>query len=369
MKKEIGGEFYLPGPCLLGRRLNQFGRLIPRDARCFLTSSGRDSLNLIIRILGLTSDDEVLLPSYLCPDILRPLREANIFVSFYRINRDLSIDFDDIERRIKKTTKALLIIHYFGYPQPIKEIQRLSQEHSLWWIEDSVQSMLSKYADQPLGWFGDIGFTSFRKYLPVLDGSLLLINTGNLNDNNPKWSSNSLEHWFYLWLRYWGMGFKLLYHKTRIAPKPLFLQLLARADELLNKYPKPTKISFLSQSLLHKLDFDEIISRRRKNFRYLLNNWPSEAIQPLFQELPADVCPLGFPVLTENRDHVKQKLISRKIYPPVHWELPPEIDKYEFGLSWEISRHILTIPIDQRYGLDEMGYVIRQIKEMERDKG
>lgn len=365
MKKEIGGEFHLPRLCLLGRRLNQFGRFMPQDARCFLTSSGRDSLNLIIRILGLTPDDEVLLPSYLCPDILRPFREANMVVSFYRINRDLSIDLDDIERRIKKTTKALLIIHYFGYPQPIKEIQRLSCKHSLWWIEDSVQSMLSKYDGQSLGWFGDIGFTSFRKYLPVLDGSLLLINKERLSDNNPKWAGPSLSHLLYLCLRYWGMGLKSLYLKAYLAPKFLFLWLFAQAEGLLNKYPKPAKMSSLSQKLLNRFDFDEIISRRRKNFQYLLDNWSSQAIHPLFQGLPADVCPLGFPVFAENRDYVRQKLIKRRIYPPVHWELPLEIDKNEFGVSWEVSRHILTIPIDQRYGIDDMEYVIRQIKGLE----
>lgn len=361
--REIGGEFHLPISYLFKKRLNQFNRFIPNSAS-FLTSSGRDSLSLIIKLLGLTPDDEVLLPSYLCPDILRPFREAGIATSFYRINRNLSIDFDDIERRITKKTKALLVIHYFGYPQPIKEIRRLADKHSLWWIEDSVQSFLSKYDAQPLGWFGDIGFTSYRKFLPILDGSLVLINNKELGDS-PEWETNSLNYWLYLCLRYWGMRLKSLYLKTYLAPKPLFLWFFDQAERTLNRRPKPARMSALSKRLLNRFDFDDIISRRRRNFQYLLNNWPSKTIQPLFQKLPADVCPLGFPVFANNRDYVKQQSIRRRIYPPIHWELPEEVDKDEFAVSWEISRHILTIPIDQRYGLDEMNYIIRQVKEIE----
>ena len=134
---------------------------------------------------------------------------------------------------------------------------------------------------------------------------------------------------------------------------------------MLNKYPKPAKISVLSKSLLYKFDFDEIVSRRRRNFQYLLDNWHFKIIQPLFHSLPPDVCPLGFPVIVKDRDYIKQELIKRRIYSPIHWNLPPDIDKEEFKGSWEISRHILTIPVDQRYGLSEMDYILEQIQEIE----
>lgn len=367
MRTEIGGEFYLLIPHLFKRQLKQFDGFILQDARYFLTSSGRDSLKLIIRILDLTQHDEVLLPSYLCGDILRPFKEENVGFAFYRVNADLSVSIGDIKKKIKSNTKALLIIHYFGYPQAIKEIQKLTKEHSLYLIEDTAQSFLTKYNGQFLGSAGDLAFTSFRKYLPVLDGSLVLLNREEIN-NSFKWARPSPTHIFYLCLRYLGMSFKNLYLKAYFVPKPLFLWLFTKADEMLNEYPKPAKISALSESLLHKLDFDSITMKRRGNFQYLLDNWHFDIAQPLFNELPAGVCPLGFPVLAKDRDHVKQELIKRKVYPPIHWNLPLEIDEDEFSVSWEISQTILTIPIDQRYELKDMHYILRQMEEIEGKK-
>lgn len=364
MNKEIGGEFAFSVSYFFKKRLNQLDRFIP-DGTSLLTSSGRDSLSLIIKVLGLTSDDGVLLPSYLCPEILRPFREANIFVSFYRINKDLSIDLDDIARRVTKKTKALLIIHYFGYPQPIRQLRQLSQQHSLFLIEDMVQSFLTKDNGQPLGSVGDVAFTSFRKFLPVLDGSLALFKTEIVSVNSVKWANQSLTHLFYLCLRYLGMSSKNLYLKSLLVPKPLFLWLFEQADELLNRYPKPAKISSLSQSLLHKFDFNEIISRRRSNFQHLLDNWHFETVQPLLWSLPFGVCPLGFPVIAEDRDYFKRELIKRKVYPPIHWNLPLDISQEEFKTPWEISRHILTMPIDQRYEIRDMDYILRQIEKIE----
>ena len=365
MKKEIGGEFQLPLSCWFKKRSTQFARFIPQDAT-FLTSSGRDSLALIVSILGLTPDDEVLLPSYLCPEILRPFREAGITPAFYRINRNLSADLDDIERRIRIRTRAIMVIHYFGYPQPIEELKKLSEEHSLYLIEDAVQSFLSKYNEQPLGAAGDLAFTSFRKFLPVLDGSSLLINTSRVGSSNVKWARTSSTRLLYLCLRHLGMSLKDLYLKARLVPKPLFLWLLTRADEMVNTYAKPARISLLSKSLLCKADFDEIVSRRRTNFKHLLDNWSFDMIRPLFDSLPPGVCPLGFPVIIEDRDYVRQELIRRKVYSPIHWNLPPDIDEKEFRISWEISRHILTIPVDQRYGLQDMHYILEQIQEIVR---
>ena len=367
--REIGGEFPLPVSYIFTRRTNQLRRFIPNSAQYCLTASGRDSLSLIIRILGLTQNDEVLLPSYLCVDILTPFKEEGVNFTFYKVDGDLRVDIGDIEGKITRKTKALLIIHYFGYPQAIGEIQKLAEERSLYLIEDAVQSFLSKSNGRLLGQFGYIGFTSFRKFLPVLDGSLVLINREQMNNNfKCIWAKASATHLLYLCLRYLGMSLKNLYLKIHLIPKPLFLWFFALSDRVLNKYPKPAKMSDLSKRFLSRLDFGDIITKRRTNFQYLLDNWHFDIIQPLFHELPTDVCPLGFPVLARDRDYIKQELVKRGIYPPIHWNLSSDIDKKEFKTSWEISQEILTIPIDQRYELDDMDYILRQIEEIEGKK-
>ena len=200
MKKEIGGEFHLPLSFLFKEQSNQFDRFITNGSKYFLTSSGRDSLKLIIKILGLTQRDEVLLPAYLGQEVLIPFQKEGVNFTFYKVNRRLVADIDDIKGKIRGNTKALLVIHYFGYRQPVEEIRKSFEEHSMYLIEDTAQSLLTKYNGQFLGRSGDLAFTSFRKLLPVLDGSLLMINREGLG-NDSKWSTRSLCHSFYLTLK------------------------------------------------------------------------------------------------------------------------------------------------------------------------
>lgn len=366
MRREVGGEYDLPISWLCRKKLGQLNEFVSRRSHVF-TASGRDSLKLIIRVLGLTGDDEIMLPSYLCEAVLRPFKEEKVKFVFYRVNENLKIDITDIENKITHKTRALLVIHYFGYPQHLEQIQQLCGRHSIYLIEDLAQSFLTRRGGQFLGDAGDVSFNSFRKFLPVLDGSLLIINNKNIGFI-PSWERSSLNHFIYICCRLFGMKFKSIYLETRLFPKVMFLRLFIIADEFLNKYRKPARISFISKSILGRLDFEETILKRRRNFQYLLDNWHVDMFQPLFVDLPDGVCPLGFPILVENRDHVRNELIRRRIYPPVHWNLPVEIDKEEFDIPWKISQSILTIPVDQRYELNDMDYVLENIQDVARHR-
>jgi hypothetical protein len=153
-----------------------------------------------------------------------------------------------------------------------------------------------------------------------------------------------------------------MYLYWHIVPKPFYLGVYSIAEHFHDKYPRPAKISGFSMRKIDNIDFASIQPIRRENFQFLLNNWPSETIRPLFSVLPENVCPLGFPILAKNRDEVKQKLIYANIYPPIHWKLPSEVEKNEYSTSWDISNNILTIPIDQRYDIDDMKYITDKIK-------
>jgi len=363
IKTEVGSDFSIPLSHLWRKSPNQHGGFIPEGSTYFLTCNGRASLRLIFRILGLTNGDEVLLPSYLYDGILSPFKERNLAIKFYKINADLTMDVSDIERKISENTKILFIIHYFGFPQPVDKLRELRESNSSCSIvEDLVQSMLSTRLDGTLGKFGDFSFDAYRKLLPTPDGSLLLVNKPIEYVNWNKWKDRQFEHFLHINSRYIAMNLKNLYLTTHLVPKTLHLWLFRHAERLLVDYPILAEMSRMSKRLLDKFDFEEAIVKRRENYQYLLNNWFSDSIVPLFQDLPNSVCPLGFPILTQDRDHLRRELIDSKIYCSVHWELPCEIDNDEFAVSWEISRRILMIPIDQRYGIGEMNYILNKIR-------
>jgi len=369
MRSEIGGDWHLPLSHLWWKSLGQHSAFIPDGTNYFLMSNGRASIRLILkRILKVGKGDEVLLPAYVFQGLLDPFKESDMTIKFYKLNRDLTMDASDIRRKINENTKVLFIMHYFGFPQPVEQLKDLREAYpSCSVIEDIVQSFFTTCLDSSLGRFGDFSFNVYMKYVPTPDGSLLIINRpiGDLD-----WRNWQFKRLMYTGSRYIAMNLKNLYLKGYPVPKNWFLSLFKYAARLMEEYPMFAEMSWISRRLLDKMDYDGIIVKRRDNFQYLLDNWDSASIIPLFPNLPSSVCPMGFVVLAEDRDYVRRELSKAKIYCPVHWRptsegdgnlLAREIDPEEFPVSWEISRKIMMIPIDQRYGKNEMDYILDNI--------
>jgi len=109
-----------------------------------------------------------------------------------------------------------------------------------------------------------------------------------------------------------------------------------------------------------------MISARKRNVAQIKRSVVKELpwLQPLAWTRENE-CPLTFPVKAEDRDRLRAYLISRKIYCAVHWPLrgtPMEAANAAF-----ISDHELSLPIDQRYGADEMRYLLDCLRKYGRE--
>ncbi|NJM81621.1 MAG: DegT/DnrJ/EryC1/StrS aminotransferase family protein [Tabrizicola sp.] len=95
-------------------------------------------------VLGLKPGDEVLVPAYNCGSETDPLRHAGLTVSLYPVNRQTGVDPDEVARRITPRTRAIYLIHYFGFLHPATaDIRRICDTHGLHMIEDCALSLLS----------------------------------------------------------------------------------------------------------------------------------------------------------------------------------------------------------------------------------
>jgi hypothetical protein len=138
-------------------------------------------------VLGVSPGDHILVPSFHCATAVEPIVQYGAKIKFYKINRDCSPNFYDIQAKIDKKTRAILAIHYFGFPQPIHQFQKLCRNYQLSLIEDCAHVLTGKIDSGVLGSFGDVSIFSWRKFFPVYDGGQLVI-------NNPKLCSDiSLE--------------------------------------------------------------------------------------------------------------------------------------------------------------------------------
>src|SRR6185295_16656482 len=88
-----------------------------------------------LRASNLQRGDNVLVPGYHCTSVVEPILQYGCEVKFYNIGLDLRISLTELENKIDAKTRAVLAIHYFGFPQAISAIKNFCRERGLFLIE------------------------------------------------------------------------------------------------------------------------------------------------------------------------------------------------------------------------------------------
>ncbi|MGI6540815.1 MAG: DegT/DnrJ/EryC1/StrS family aminotransferase [Bacillota bacterium] len=352
--KEIGSDFSFGfgtptitmGACQPTWRLKDS---LPADYYITLTDSGRSALRLALKQLRIGAESSVLVPSYLCHSVATALLQEGITPIYYSVDANLEPSLDDILMRKAEDTKMILIMDYFGRGSSLDEHVPALVSEGLSVVYDVSHSLfyrLQHPSDLVAAYVG-----SLRKLLPLPDGGIVF-SKKTCEINSALEQSTTLKHTS---LRTAAMLWKEAWLWNDDQPKPPFRELFVQAESLLDQSSKIGPISDVSKVLLNIIDFDFLALRRRANFLELLrlsNTWP-HSVKPLFVSLGPDECPLGFPVIVDQRDDFRAFLINSRVYPPIHWH----IDKCtfsEFRESIWLSDHILTLPCDHRYDAKDM---------------
>ena len=148
------------------------------------TSSGRAALLLILKKLGITKDDEVILPTYVCGSVLEPIYQVGAKPVITDIGEDYCISPAEVRKNITEKTKAIIVVHMFGISAEIEKINEIAREKGIFVIEDCAQSIGGNINGQKLGSFGDVSFFSFHaiKMMTCGEGGMILVNNKSLLD-------------------------------------------------------------------------------------------------------------------------------------------------------------------------------------------
>ena len=137
-------------------------------------TSGTIAIALALQQMKIGKNDKVLLPAYHCISMVEPVVQANAIPVFYKINADTSVDLDDIQARLDRSTKLLLITHYFGFPQDLSKLRFFCDKHNILMLEDCAHAFFGEYNKRPLGSFGDYAIASTMKFFPTSEGGCLV---------------------------------------------------------------------------------------------------------------------------------------------------------------------------------------------------
>jgi 8-amino-3,8-dideoxy-alpha-D-manno-octulosonate transaminase len=133
---------------------------------------------------GVGPGDEVIVSGYTFFASCAAIVSARAIPVIAEVDETLTIDPDDIEKKITPATKALVVVHMRGVPCNMDRIMEIAQKHNLKVIEDVAQAMGGTYKGKHLGTFGDCGCYSFQyhKIITAGEGGMVVTNNQRLYD-------------------------------------------------------------------------------------------------------------------------------------------------------------------------------------------
>jgi len=140
-------------------------------------SSGTTALHLSLKSLGIKENDEVIVPNF---TFIAPVNSI-IYCGAKPVlvdvdSRTYCMNLDKLKKKINRKTKAIIIVHTYGYPQNIKEIIQLAKKKNIFVIEDCAEAIGSFLNDKHVGIESDAGTFSFfgNKTISTGEGGLIV---------------------------------------------------------------------------------------------------------------------------------------------------------------------------------------------------
>lgn len=135
-------------------------------------SSGTMALAAAMFGIGLSRGDEIICTTKTYWASIAQAYNFGATPVFCNIDDMLSMDPDDLERVVSPKTKAIMVVHYIGYPCDMDRIMAFAKKHNLKVIEDVSHAQGGLYKGQRLGTFGDVAAMSLMSQKSFAAGEL-----------------------------------------------------------------------------------------------------------------------------------------------------------------------------------------------------
>ena len=337
--KKTFNEILNSGWYILGKKLHLFEKQFANYINtkyCLGVASGLDALVIALKSLNLKKDSEIIVPSNTY--IATILSILNNDLKPILVEPDLktyNIDPNKIEKNITNKTKAILVVHLYGKPCDMDQIEYIAKKYKLKIIEDCAQAHGAKINNKTVGSFG-IGCFSFypTKNLGALgDGGAITMNDKSTYDFVKSYRNYGSEKKYY----------------------NNFIGINSRLDEM--------QAGFLLCKMKH---MDKINSHKRKLAK-LYNKYLSDKfIKPHINDSFTEVYHI-YPIRFNERDKLKEYLYKNGIGTEIHYPVPPHkqnalkhlFKDKKYPIASLIHNTILSLPISYGHSKEDIMKIIK----------
>lgn len=291
-----------------------------------LLNCGRSCLKVLIQEKKI---HKIYLPYFLCDCIRKTCELYGVTYEYYSIFPNFMPDFD----KKLRDGEWIYIVNYYG--QLSDDLLLAFKQRYQRIILDNVQDFFRKPLD------GIDTLYSLRKYFGLADGAYL---STDLTDC-PQYDLDT---------SYMRMNFLLGRFEERASD---FYLEYVKNNEFFDHEPVK-EMSLLTRNLLRAIDYQYVKNVRTQNYIYVHNRLGK------WNKLTLKISDgaFAYPFLVEKGALLRKKMQEIKVYIPTLWPDVLMICK-EDSLEYQFAMHILPLPVDQRYTLEDMKYICDSVEE------
>lgn len=295
--------------------------------------SGTAALHVGLLAMGIGPGDEVIVPSFTFAASANSVAMTGATPVFADIDRsDFTIHVGNVEHLISGRTKAIMPVHLYGQPAPMRELMDLATNHGLAVIEDAAQAHLAQTGGRMAGSIGTVAAFSFypTKNMTTGEGGMITTNDDEIAERAR-------------WLRNQGMAER--YNHKIIGLNERMTEIEAAIGLVqLQKLPKWTK-------------------RRREIASHYRERLDPGLGLPLEREDAVHVFH-QYTLAPEDRKAVRRRLTQAEIghdvyYPkPTHLQDPYNDGGHRLPVSEELADKVVSIPVRPDLTEDEIDRIV-----------
>ena len=293
-------------------------------------SNGTVALHLALIALGIKPGDEVIVPNLTFAAPVNAIIYSGATPVLIDVNKNtMSMDVDELQNAITEKTTAIIPVHLYGHPAPMKEIMEIAKLNNLIVIEDCAEALGSFYDDKHVGTYGDAGTFSFfgNKTITTGEGGMIIFKDKLVFEHAKVLRDHGMSKDKKYWHEYIGFNYRMTNMQAAIgvAQMEVAPKFVKAKQDLAAEYKK-------NLSVIKNLQFPG-------NFGNVINSYWLYTIV-----LPEE--------LSDYRDKIldimlKDGVEARPIFFPIS-EMPPYqqyIDKgKEYSNSKYLSKSSISLP-------------------------
>lgn len=284
---------------------------------------GRNALAYLIETKHIR---KIVMPKFMCDSCDRVFQKYNVTVRYY------SIGMNFLPQKVQLADEEwLYLVNYYGQltneviSKYVEKYQRVIVDYAQAYFQMPVPGIDTLY--------------TCRKFFGLPDGAFLYTDK---KIKRELMCDESFERMHFLLGRF-----------ERTANE--FYDEYVQNNVFFENEPIKT-MSKLTQNLLRGIDYESVKQKRTENFSFLHEKF--QLINKLSLIIPEGA--FMYPLYIENGADIRKKLQAEKIYIPTLW--PNVFDICGEGeLEYEMAKNILPLPVDQRYNINDMKYIIEEV--------